>query len=388
MSPEDKEQIEEMQEQISKYEKVLEETLSEKKTICKVAAGPLEYEGSNFFRVSSGGDGSSQMMFLWEDSPFGTKNMVSDIEIGSEVICLGSAIISIVPQELVIKKELPEFDLIDWSEIGGLDSQIKEIRDAIELPMSNAKLAEELGVPAIKGILMSGPPGCGKTLVAKAIASSILKSKKVDADAFVYVKGAELLSQYVGATEQKIASIFRNCREYSKRTGNQAVLFIDEAESIMPERGSMRSSDVDKTIVPTFLAEMDGLEGHNPIVLLSTNLPENLDKAIIREGRIDIKIKIGRPTIDDAKEIFKIHLSKVKIHDKLEDLVLLGADSIFACECKRSRSGAMIQTISQQASRVALSRIIAAGGKKSPKGITKEDLEESIKLINSSYVKV
>lgn len=380
------EKVAALKEQVEQYEEMLQKTLEEKKSIYKVVAGPLDVEGTKFYRVNSGSDANGLLVSMWEESPFGI-DMSKDLESGTEVIVVGSAIISVIPESLEIKKEKVEFNLIEWDQIGGLKSQVDNIREAIELPLNNQKLAQELGLGDFKGLLLYGPPGCGKTLIAKAIASTILKATKVDPESFVYIKGAELLSSYVGQTEQSIARIFHNARNFSKKSGQRAVVFIDEAEALMPVRGSMRSSDVDKTIVPTFLSEMDGLDKeHNPIMILSTNLPNALDPAITREGRIELKIGINRPTEADSKEIFEIHLKKVKLADKLEDLILHGSKSVFTCDMKSNISGAMIETVVQSAARKALTRYVS--NTKSQKGVTLADLEESIKLINSNYVKV
>ena len=140
-------------------------------------------------------------------------------------------------------------------------------------------------------------------MIAKAIASQIIKASGGDHEAFQYVKGAELLSKWVGEAEARIANMFRKSRDYSKRTGNRAIIFMDEAEAMLGTRGSRKSSDVDTTIVPTFLAEMDGFDENGPFILLATNLPNALDEAVTREGRIDSKIPVMRPDYDDVIEI-------------------------------------------------------------------------------------
>ncbi len=374
------EEIEVLHARIKKYEEMLQETLNEKRSISKITAGPFEFEGAKFYRAGHGE--SAAMLYMWEESPFGL-DMTGVLEIGTEIISVGQAIISVIPEELTIKKEPLDFTLVDWTEIGGLSSQIDEIKEAVELPIKNAKLAAEIGIDEMKGLLLFGAPGCGKTLVAKAIASTILTSKTVDPDAFVYVKGAEILSRYVGEAEERIARIFKRSREYAKKSGQRGVIFIDEAEAILPARGSRHSSDVDQTVVPTFLSEMDGFDNHSPMMILATNLPKNIDSAILREGRIDLKIEIKRPTEADALEIFEIHLSKVKCADKILDLKEFGSKAVFSCDMKKNISGAMIATVVNTAGRKAMTRYI--GNSKSKKGITKEDLQEAIKSINTSY---
>jgi SpoVK/Ycf46/Vps4 family AAA+-type ATPase len=368
-----------LREQVDKYEQMLEQFLGEKKEVHTIVAGPFVHNNAQYYRVNG------TVMFLNEEPIFGDP-ITQILEPGTEVICIGSAIIAVVPKELEKVTDIPHFNLIDWNEIGGLKSQLSNIREAIELPLKHQELAKEMGLGDFPGLVLYGPPGCGKTLIGKAIASTILGSTKVDPAAFVYVKGAEMLSKFVGEAEQKVAHMFHATRQYCKKTGQRAVVFMDEAEALLRQRGSGKSSDVEMTIVPTFLSEMDGLEKeHNPIFILATNLPNALDEAIVREGRIDLKIGINRPDHPDTKEIFEIHLKKVKCHDKVEDLAIKGADMLFSLPCKSKVSGAMVEAIAKGAVRKALTRMTTT--KKTPKGVTAADLEESIKLINSSYAK-
>lgn len=251
----------------------------------------------------------------------------------------------------------------------------------VEMPLLHADLAKSYGIVPSKGMLLYGSPGCGKTLIAKAIASMILDDTSVDPRAFRYIKGAELLSMYVGQTEQAIGELFKSCREYTEETGQQAVIFIDEAEAILPARGSRRSSDVETTIVPTFLSEMDGFDGQNPFILLSTNLPNSIDEAILREGRIDVKIQVQRPTIEDSKEIFKIHLSKVKLADDIDKLCEDASNALFESNLKAKVSGAMIQTVVNFSAKQALQRAISFP-KSKDKGIITEDIVNALNLVN------
>ncbi|MHA2404329.1 MAG: AAA family ATPase, partial [Candidatus Kariarchaeaceae archaeon] len=181
--------------------------------------------------------------------------------------------------------------------------------------------------------------------------------------------------------EQRIVRMFKNAREYSEETGQQAVIFIDEAEAILPKRGSRRSSDVDTTIVPTFLSEMDGFAEHNPFIILSTNIPDNLDDAVLREGRIDIKVPIMRPSKEDSKEIFAIHFNGIACHDTVEELCEYAAEKLYTCDLKKRVSGAMIKTIVNVAARAAMKRVVVSPKTKKV-GVAKEDIVKSLILIN------
>ncbi len=196
------------------------------------------------------------------------------------------------------------------ADIGGLDDQIEQIADAVELPFLHQDLFAEHRLPAPKGILLYGPPGCGKTLIAKAVANSL--AKKVAAATgdekgrsyFINIKGPELLNKYVGETERQIRLVFQRAREKSEE-GWPVIVFFDEMDSMFRTRGSGISSDMESTIVPQLLAEIDGVEGlRNVIVIGATNREDLIDPAILRPGRLDVKIKIERPNAAAATQIF------------------------------------------------------------------------------------
>lgn len=296
---------------------------------------------------------------------------------GDRVIIVNGVIVDILPEELISVEEEVNFTRVEWSEIGGMKSQIETIRKKVEYPITYADIYREFNMPSSKGILLYGPPGCGKTLVAKAIASHILKGTTRTNDLFTYVKGAELLSRYVGDTEQRIKAIFDNARKVYKNTGKQPVVFIDEAEAILPTRGSRRSSDVETTIVPTFLSEMDGFSKRNPFIILATNHPGVIDPAVQRPGRIDVKIHIDRPTMEDCVDIFQIHLSHTKLSENIEDLSKSAAKHLFTKDRLVSEvSGAMIANIVESSIERAIMRKIA--DRKITTGISSQDLIESI----------
>ena len=212
-------------------------------------------------------------------------------------------------EELVLE-EVPD---ITYEEIGGLGPQIEQIRDAVELPYLHADLFREHKLRPPKGVLLYGPPGCGKTLIAKAVANSLAKqvAEKTGQEGksfFLNIKGPELLNKYVGETERHIRLVFQRAREKAS-AGTPVIVFFDEMDSIFRTRGSGVSSDVENTIVPQLLSEIDGVEGlENVIVIGASNREDMIDPAILRPGRLDVKIKIERPDAEAAKDIFSKYL--------------------------------------------------------------------------------
>lgn len=296
---------------------------------------------------------------------------------GLRVIVVEGVIIDVLPEELLSVEENVAFTHIKWNEIGGMKSQIETIRKKVEYPIEYVDIYKEFNMPSSKGILLYGPPGCGKTLVARAIASHIIKNNSRTNEMFVYVKGGELLSRYVGDTENRIKTIFENARRVYKNTGEKPVIFIDEAEALLPVRGSRKSSDVETTIVPTFLSEMDGFSKFNPFIILATNYPNVIDSAIQRPGRIDVKIHIDRPTMEDCVEIFQIHLSKTRLSENIEHLSTNAAKHLFEKDrLIEEVSGAMIANIVESAIEKAIVRKIA--NRKLITGVNLNDLIESI----------
>ncbi|GAA5003338.1 proteasome ATPase [Actinopolymorpha pittospori] len=214
--------------------------------------------------------------------------------------------------EELILEEVPD---IRYEDIGGLRGQIEQIRDAVELPYLHADLFREHELKAPKGVLLYGPPGCGKTLIAKAVANSLAKQVAVrDAKTegksyFLNIKGPELLNKYVGETERHIRLVFQRAREKASE-GTPVIVFFDEMDSLFRTRGSGVSSDVENTIVPQLLSEIDGVEGlENVIVIGASNREDMIDPAILRPGRLDVKIKIERPDAEAARDIFAKYLT-------------------------------------------------------------------------------
>jgi proteasome-associated ATPase len=239
-----------------------------------------------------------------------------------------------VPKSEVEELVLEEVPDIAYESIGGLSGQIEQIRDAVELPYLHPDLFKEHELKPPKGVLLYGPPGCGKTLIAKAVANSL--AKKVAAKTgqegksyFLNIKGPELLNKYVGETERHIRLVFQRAREKASG-GTPVIVFFDEMDSLFRTRGSGVSSDVENTIVPQLLSEIDGVELlENVLVIGASNREDMIDPAILRPGRLDVKIKIERPDAESARDIFSKYLTtNLPLH--ADDLTEFGDDRV-AC---------------------------------------------------------
>ena len=306
-----------------------------------------------------------------------------------------------VPKSEVEELVLEEVPDIDYTAIGGLASQIEAIRDAVELPYLHADLFREHELRAPKGILLYGPPGCGKTLIAKAVANSLAKKvaqvtgKGEGRSFFLNIKGPELLNKYVGETERHIRLVFQRAREKADG-GTPVIVFFDEMDSLFRTRGSGVSSDVENTIVPQLLSEIDGVEGlSNVVVIGASNREDMIDPAILRPGRLDVKIKIERPDAEAARDIFTKYVTPtLPVH--AEDLAEHGGDraATIAAMVQRTvermytesdenrflevtyangdkevlyfkdfNSGAMIENIVGRAKKMAIKDLLASGQK-------------------------
>ncbi len=311
--------------------------------------------------------------------------------------------------EELILEEVPD---ITYADVGGLDEQIDQIQDAVELPYLYADLFHEHQLQPPKGILLYGPPGCGKTLIAKAVANSLAKrvSEKAGNSTtrsyFLNIKGPELLNKYVGETERQIRLIFQRAREKSEE-GVPVIVFFDEMDSLFRTRGSGISSDIESTIVPQLLAEIDGVESlKNVIVIGASNREDLIDPAILRPGRLDVKIKIERPDQEAARQIFGRYLSdELPIAEDettarggrrpaIESMIDSAVKRMYSDDdenrflevtyqngdkevlfFKDFASGAMIENVVRRSKKMSIKRQIAGG----TKGIATSDLVDSIR---------
>ncbi len=291
---------------------------------------------------------------------------------------------------------------VTWDEIGGLHEAKREITEAIIEPVQEPDLYKFYGRTPCKGILLYGPPRCGKTLLVKATTTAVRDAfgSKAITSGFIYIKGPEILSKYVGVAEERISQLFRRTREHKKKHGFPAVLFIDEAEAILSKRGTGISSDVNNTIVPAFLSEMDGLEETGAVIILATNRSDILDPAVVQEGRIDKKIHVGRPDQQSAIDIFNVHMRNIPLgpESEREQLVEIGASELFCPKKKMYKvvlkdakkrdkyftfgnlcSGGMIAEIVQNASSHAMRRNKEEKTKRKHWGITSEDIKNAVR---------
>ncbi|WP_449372799.1 proteasome ATPase [Arthrobacter psychrolactophilus] len=300
--------------------------------------------------------------------------------------------------ENLILEEVPD---ISYSDIGGLRSQIEQIRDAVELPFLHPDLYREHGLKAPKGILLYGPPGCGKTLIAKAVANSLAQRAaersgvKDQKSYFLNIKGPELLDKYVGETERQIRLIFSRAREKAS-DGSAVVVFFDEMDSLFRTRGTGVSSDVETTIVPQLLSEIDGVERlDNVIVIGASNREDMIDPAILRPGRLDVKVKIERPDAEAAADIFAkyittslpFHADDVAAHgsslqETVDAMIQRTVEAMYATDksneylevtyangdsemlyFKDFNSGAVIQNVVDRAKKYAIKDLLTSGEK-------------------------
>ncbi|WHZ25148.1 MAG: Bacterial proteasome-activating AAA-ATPase (PAN) [Nitrospira sp.] len=311
-------------------------------------------------------------------------------------------------EELVLE-EVPD---VDYEHIGGLQKEIEQVRDAVELPFLYPHVFSDYKLSAPKGVLLYGPPGCGKTLIAKAVASSIakklghLKDKQLRSY-FLHVKGPELLSKYVGESERQVREVFKKAKERAD-DGHPVIVFFDEMDALFRTRGTGISSDIESTIVPQFLSEIDGVERlNNVIVIGASNRQDLIDPAVLRAGRLDVKVKVGRPDAVAARDIFSKYVTTdlpfadddLKRHGGdaralVDSLMNTTVEAMYAMSdenkfievtyangekevlyFKDFASGALIEGIVSRAKKYAVKRAIAQEGT----GLRAEDLVRAIR---------
>ena len=311
-------------------------------------------------------------------------------------------------EELVLE-EVPD---VDYEHIGGLQREIEQVRDAVELPFLYPHIFKDYKLSAPKGVLLYGPPGCGKTLIAKAVANSIakklghLKGKQLRSY-FLHVKGPELLSKYVGESERQVREVFQKAKERADH-GHPVIVFFDEMDALFRTRGTGISSDIESTIVPQFLSEIDGVERlNNVIVIGASNRQDLIDPAVLRAGRLDVKVKVGRPDMTAARDIFSKYVTTdlpfaeddLKQHggdarSLVEALIKMTVEAMYATSeenkfievtyangekevlyFKDFASGALIEGIVSRAKKYAVKRAIAQEGA----GLRSEDLVRAIR---------
>ncbi|PJM72779.1 proteasome ATPase [Bifidobacterium primatium] len=309
----------------------------------------------------------------------------ADLERGDRLLTDPSGTIAVesLPRQDERDLVLEEVPDVSFADIGGLDAQIDQIRDAVELPFLHRDLFERYDLNPPRGVLLYGPPGNGKTLIAKAVANSLARGSGSEAGVFLSVKGPEILSKFVGESERIIRSIFDRARKRAA-SGVPVIVFIDEMDSLLRTRGSGVSSDVETTIVPQFLAELDGIETlHNVMVIGASNRVDMIDPAVLRPGRLDVKIRIDRPGRTQAASILRHYLTDdlpLAAGTTADDLIAVMVGDIFrrddsrhVCDVEDDHgewtgvyfgdliSGAMLKNIVDRAKTAAVKSSLVSG---------------------------
>lgn len=310
-----------------------------------------------------------------------------------------------------VKETKPRFAVtqettVTWDSIGGQHEAKAAMREMVELPFKAPGLFKSYGKKPAKGILLSGPTGCGKTMLGKAAATAIQSITGGTQSGFMYIKGPEILDPYVGVAEAAVRKIFQRAKEHKSQHGSPAVVFIDEADAVLGKRGT-HNAFMEKTIVPAFLTEMDGMEDSGAMIILATNRPDTLDPAVVRDGRIDRKIKVTRPSLEDCANIFGLYLKNLPIQrgESADDLAAIGAAELFrdsrvlyhltvkggldtvAVPLSALVSGAMVAGIVEKAVSRALHRDLKSDAKRAS-GISHRDIVSGVVMTHRENVDI
>lgn len=317
----------------------------------------------------------------------------------------GRVAVEHIPRQGARDYYFEEIPALTWDQVGGQDEAIQLIKDTIELPMFHADLYKKFDMQPVRGILLYGPPGCGKTLIGKATAYNLTQQyrERTGQDVkeyFMYINGPKILNMWLGETERMVREIFSIARDRAKE-GFLVFIFIDEAESILRTRSSGRWLNISNTVVPQFCAEMDGLVSlENTVVMLTSNRPDYIDPAILRPGRIDRKVKIKRPDKAAARDIFGIYLTPALPLEKgagREELLDVATDFLWrksaetefvqvylrnggieTLHWKDLASGALIKSVVDRAKELAIHRAI--DDPQGEHGLSADDLREAVRL--------
>ena len=285
---------------------------------------------------------------------------------------------------------------VSWDDVGGLDDVKMILREAIEDPIQYRSLYERFGLRAPKGMVLEGPSGTGKNMLAKACWTSLAKThgKSASDSGYIYVRGPELLNKFIGETEASIRLLFTTAREHFSEHGYPAIIFLDEADGLLAQRGrSLGLEGMERTVVPQFLAEMDGLEETCAFILVATNRMEILDSALLRQGRLDRKVTIGRPNFEASKSILRAHLKRRPCD--VEDLVEYGVKLAFSENLVHRKlrlkngstrdfllrhvmSGALLAGLVERSTEIAVRRAKAGAGEQK---ILRSDMDDGIKVL-------
>lgn len=317
---------------------------------------------------------------------------IADVKPGDKVLLDPSGYVATYKQPPVEEPAKRPTAQVTWNHVGGLNEAKTALRDAIEVPYKHPEIFKGYDTRPPKGILLLGPPGCGKTMLGKAAANALAEIHgKGQGSGFIYIKGPEVLSKWVGEAEANIRDLFTQAKKHKEKYGYDAIVFIDEADALLGARGSGVGSITD-TVVPAFLTEMDGMEDTSAIVVLATNRPQLLDPAVTRDGRVDRKIRVSRPDRDTAREILAIHArggSKAPTREMLDDTIsaiwsdelplihVRSSDGQLTGFLRDNVSGALLHGVVKRAKAQAIRRDIEQKAKKAS-GVTRDDLLQSV----------